>query len=124
MAVDKRRYHPIELEQINEATFHLLIGGVMWSEVEWSSSKRVWCIQDAAGHCLLHCEHIVGQDIDQRTAIAIAKQMIRDGRMPSPEEALGTLQVSEADREASEEASELGEPMARLEDPAAVPVKR
>jgi hypothetical protein len=110
MPTDKRRYHPIEVVQINQATFHLKIGGVMWSEVEWSPQRRTWCIQDAEGHCLLHCEHIVGQDIDQRTAIALAKAMIRDGRMPTPEEALRTLEAGTADDDV------LGEPMALLED--------
>jgi hypothetical protein len=54
--------------------------------------RRTWCIQDACGHWLVHCEHIVGEHIDQRTAIALAKAMIRDGRMPTPEEAERQLQ--------------------------------
>jgi hypothetical protein len=109
MPTDKRRYHPIEVEQVNAATFHLKIGGVMWSEVEWSPQRRTWCIQDSQGHCLLHCEHIVGQDVDQRTAIAEAKRMIQDGRMPSPEEA-------RAQRQQRAEPEELGEPMEILKE--------
>jgi hypothetical protein len=38
------------------------------------------------------CDHIHGDHIDQRTAIALAKAMIRDGRMPTPEEAERQLQ--------------------------------
>jgi hypothetical protein len=64
----------------------------LWSEVEWSPRRRTWCIQDACGHCLAHCEHIHGDHIDQRTAVALAKAMIRDGRMPTPEEAERRLQ--------------------------------
>jgi hypothetical protein len=65
-----------------------MIEGQMWSEVEWSASRQAWCIQDAAGQCLTHVEHIVGQDRDAETAIRLAKRMIVDGRTPAPEEAL------------------------------------
>jgi hypothetical protein len=51
--------------------------------------------------CLAHCDHIVGTNIDQRAAIALAKAMIRDGRMPTPEEAERQL------RERQEQAREL-----------------
>jgi hypothetical protein len=59
----------------------------MWSEAEWSASRQAWCVQDAAGHCLAHVAHIVGQDRDAETAIRLAKRMIVDGSMPTPEEA-------------------------------------
>jgi hypothetical protein len=84
---DRRRWGVIEVRQVNAKTFHLTINGQLWSEVEWSPSRRTWCVQDAAGHCLAHCEHIVGTNIDQRAAVALAKAMIRGGRMPTPEEA-------------------------------------
>jgi hypothetical protein len=87
MTADRRRFGVIEVEHINAETFHLVIDGVMWSEVEWSRSRQCWCIQDAAGQCLTHVEHIVGQDRDVQTAIRLAKRMIVDGRMPTPEEA-------------------------------------
>jgi hypothetical protein len=100
---DRRRYGVIEVRRVNAETYHLTIDGQMWSEVEWSASRQAWCIQDAAGHCLTHVEHVVGQDRDVQTAIRLAKRMIIDGRMPSPEEALAQLK-SEQERE------ELGEP--------------
>jgi hypothetical protein len=84
---DRRRYGVIEVRRLNAETYHLTINGEMWSEVEWSPSRQRWCIQDAAGHCLTHTEHIVGQDRDVQTAIRLAKRMIVDGGMPSPEEA-------------------------------------
>ena len=92
---DRRRYGVIEVRCIcsSPETYHLTIGGRMWSEVEWSRSRQAWCIQDAAGHCLTHVEHIVGQDRDPQAAIRLAKRMIVDGRMPSPEEALAQLEV-------------------------------
>ena len=68
----------------------------MWSEVEWSRSRRAWCIQDAAGRCLTHVEHILEQDRDVQTAIRLAKRMIRDGRMPTPEDAQAQLQGAAA----------------------------
>ena len=84
---DRRRYGLIEVRRLNADTYHLAINGEMWSEVEWSASRQAWCIQDAAGQCLTHVEHIVGQDKDVQTAIRLAKRMIIDGRMPAPEEA-------------------------------------
>src|SRR5262249_2627633 len=84
---DRRRYGVIEVRQINDRTYHLTINGTLWSEVEWSGQRRAWCIQDACGHCLAHCEHTHATHLDQRQAIALAKAMIRDGRMPTPEEA-------------------------------------
>jgi hypothetical protein len=74
--VDKRRWGVIEVRQINTKTFHLTINRQLWSEVEWSPSRRTWCIQDACGHCLAHCDHIHETHIDQRAAIALAKAMI------------------------------------------------
>jgi hypothetical protein len=96
---DVRRYGVIEVHRINAATYHLIIGDEMWSEVEWSETRQVWCIQDAAGRCLLHVEHIVGQDLDPQAAIRIAKKMIVDGRMPAPEEALAQLTSKHRRRE-------------------------
>jgi hypothetical protein len=84
---DRRRYGVIEVRRVNAETYHMTINGEMWSEVEWSPSRQRWCIQDAAGHCLAHTEHIVGQDRDVQTAIRLAKRMIVSGEMPTPEEA-------------------------------------
>ena len=95
MKSDPRRYHPIEVRRINASTYHLCIDGKMWSEVEWSPSRRAWCIQDAAGHCLTHVEHIIGQDRDPQTAIRLAKRMIVSGEMPSPEEAHAQLRAEQ-----------------------------
>ena len=105
---DDRRYDVIETRRINAETYHLTIGGQLWSEVEWSPSRQAWCIQDAAGHCLMHVEHIVGQDIDPQTAIR-PKRMIVDGRMPSPEEALQQLHEHQ-------QREQLGEPMPLIVD--------
>jgi hypothetical protein len=101
---DRRRYGVIETRRINAETYHLTIGGQLWSEVEWSPSRRAWCVQDAAGQCLIHVEHIVGQDRDPQAAIRLAKRMIVDGRMPTPEEALAQLQ-------AKQEQTRLGTPI-------------
>ncbi len=90
---DHRRYGVIKVRRHNADTYHLTIDGELWSEVEWSPSRRAWCIQDAAGHCLTHVEHIIGQDRDVQTAIRLAKRMIVDGRMPTPEEAAAQLRA-------------------------------
>jgi hypothetical protein len=106
LQADRRRYGPIAVRRVNAETYHLTIGGRLWSEVEWSPSRRAWCIQDAAGHCLTHVEHIVGQDRDVQTAIRLAKRMILDGRMPSREDAHAQLK---AEREANSQRQYLGE---------------
>jgi len=72
---------------------------VHWGAVEWSPTRRRWCIEDAAGACLAHCEHIHGEHVDQQTAVALAKRMILDGRMPTPEEARRQLQERQAAQE-------------------------
>jgi hypothetical protein len=102
---DRRRFGVIEVHRINAETYHLMIDGQMWSEIEWSRDRQAWCVQDAAGHCLTHVEHIVGQDRDPQAAIRLAKRMIVDGRMPAPEEARAQL-------EQEREHEHLGEPFA------------
>jgi hypothetical protein len=93
---DRRRYGVIETRYIGNDAYHLTINGELWSEVEWSPRRQTWCIQDAEGRCLAHCEHTHATHIDQHTAVALAKRMIRDGRMPTPEEAQRRLHERQA----------------------------
>jgi hypothetical protein len=112
MTTDKRRYGVIECWRRNAETYHLMIDGELWSEVEWSHDRQAWCVQDAAGHCLTHVEHIVGQDKDPQAAIRLAKRMIVDGSMPTPEQALDALR-ERMDTEAEnikDEVFNVGEP--------------
>ena len=91
---DRRRYGVIETRfhtRGQVAVYTLSIGGQTWAQVEWSPSRRAWCIQDASGRCLAHCDAIHGQDVDAQTAVALARRMILDGRMPTPEEAEAQL---------------------------------
>src|SRR5262249_38002691 len=74
------------------AIYTLTIAGVLWASVEWSPSRRRWCIEDGIGRCLAHVEHIHGEDVDAAAAVRLAVAMIRDGRMPTPEEAHEALQ--------------------------------
>ena len=82
-------------------------------------AQRAWCVQDAAGHCLTDVEHIVGHDRDASAAIRLAKRMIVDGSMPSPEEAQAQLR-------ARQERARSGEPIIGdiTARPEAIPVKR
>ena len=114
---DIRRYGIIEVRRVNASTYHLLIGGVMWSEVEWSSSRKQWCIQDCCGMCLAHTESIVGQDRDVQTAIRLAKKMIVDGRMPTPEQARQRLKER---KQLDQRRDRLGEPWVPLKDRAVI----
>src|SRR5262249_25240572 len=90
--LDPRRSLPIEVtfELARGApAYRLRILGVLWSTVEWSSGKQVWCIEDACNRCLCHVEGIHGDPHSTaQDAIRQAKRMIRDGSMPTPEVAL------------------------------------
>lgn len=108
---DRRRYGVIEVRRINAETYHLTINGELWSEVEWSHDRRRWCVQDAAGRCLTHVEHIVGQDKDPQAAIRLARRMIVDGRMPSPEQARASLAADQAPKATAADIRELLETM-------------
>src|SRR5262245_52557537 len=91
---DERRYGIVttQFHQHGQvAIYTLSIGGEVWAQVEWSPSREAWCIQDASGRCLAHCDAIHGEDIDAQTAVALARRMIVDGRMPTPEEAARQL---------------------------------
>jgi hypothetical protein len=115
---DRRRYGVIETRFRHRggvAYFDLTINGVLWACVEWSPTRRSWCIQDASGRCLAHCDAIHAENVDATTAVQIAKSMIRDGRMPTPEEAERQLE----DRLKHDR---LGELWQLLPEP--VPVKR
>jgi hypothetical protein len=107
---DRRRHGVIETRYVTVgklAMYNLTINGKLWAGVEWSASRRGWCIQDASGRCLAHCDAIHGQDVDAQTAVKLAKAMIRDGRMPCPEGAHEQLEERlRRDR--------LGEPMELL----------
>jgi hypothetical protein len=87
---DPRRHGVIEV-RCRSGIYRLTIAGQLWASVEWSPSRRRWCIEDGVGLCLAHVEHIHGEDPDPQAAIQLAKKMIRDGRMPTPEEAIEAL---------------------------------
>lgn len=86
MIADPRRQQPIKIRW-NGMVGELVIDGELWSEVEYSEKHRKWCIQDAEGECLAHKEHIHAFEDDKAAAVALAEAMIRDGRLPSPQDA-------------------------------------
>lgn len=65
---------------------YLYIDGQRWAIVEWGGPGR-WCIEDSQHLCLHHIEYAPGLRGTMKQAVALAEEMIRDGRMPSPEEA-------------------------------------
>ena len=83
---DPRRQRPIKLHW-QGLIGRLYIDDVQWAAVEWSDKRHAWCIEDAEGRCLSHKSHIHGQHAAKAAAVALAEAMIRDGRMPTPEEA-------------------------------------
>ena len=87
---DRRRYGVIETrfrQHGRVATYNLTVNGEVWACVGWMARAAAWCVQDASGRCLAHCDAIHGEHIDAPTAVQLAKTMIRDGRMPTPEDA-------------------------------------
>jgi hypothetical protein len=78
------------------AIYRLTVAGQLWASVEWSASRRRWCVEDGVDQCLAHVEHIHGGDVDAARAVRLAKAMIRDGRMPTPEEAQEALRATES----------------------------
>jgi hypothetical protein len=84
--VDPRRHRPIIIHW-DGLTGRLLLGDEIWGAVEWSEKRQAWCIEDAEGRCLSHHSHVHGEDKDKAGAVALAEAMIRDGRMPTPEDA-------------------------------------
>jgi hypothetical protein len=109
---DGRRYGVIETrfrQHGKIAMYNLTINRQLWACVEWSPSRKAWCVQDASGRCLAHCDAIHGENVDAATAVALAKRMIRDGRVPTPEDAQQQLEERlQRDR--------LGEPWELLQD--------
>jgi hypothetical protein len=86
-AADPRRALPIALDWNSDGTIgRITINGEYWAAVEWSEPRQCWCIEDAEGACLAHTSHIQGQARSKKAAVALAREMIRDGRMPAPDE--------------------------------------
>jgi hypothetical protein len=61
------------------------IDGELWTSIEWSLPRNAWCIEDCCNRCLTHIEGIHGQEAKASTGIQVAKEMIVNGTMPSPE---------------------------------------
>jgi len=85
---DPRRQKQLQIAWNREKLIgRIEIGGELWCAVEWSEKQQLWCIEDAEGRCLSHRASIHAKAAAKDDAVALAFAMIRDGRMPSPEEA-------------------------------------
>ena len=65
----------------------IFVDGANWGAVEWSEKRGVWCIEDVEGGCLRHAASVHGKAAAKEEAIALAEKMVRDGTLPTPEEA-------------------------------------
>jgi hypothetical protein len=94
---DPRRELPIKIvwqdDNANRIA-RLTIGGETWAFVEWSEKRQEWCIEDSQGECLRHAQNLRGTSETALGAIDLAEAMIRDGRMPSPEDARAQRQAA------------------------------
>jgi hypothetical protein len=77
----------VEFEDESSRTGNISVDGVIWGAVEGSEKRGVWCIEDVEGKCLRHASSIHGQAAAKDEAIALAERMVRDGTLPTPEEA-------------------------------------
>ena len=68
---DKRRYGVIAVRfQPGPPTLYTLsIAGQHWAAVEGSPSRRTWCIEDAAGRCLLPTPEEAERQLREQQAI-------------------------------------------------------
>jgi hypothetical protein len=81
---DPRRQYPVEVSEDGQM-YRLRVLDTLWSTVEFSSKRQVWCVEDSANRCLTHVSAIHGDAASAAAAVRLAKQMIRDGRIPTPE---------------------------------------
>lgn len=93
---DERRQRDIRVDKawnLQSARAMFYINEVLWAEIDYSAQRKAYCIQDATGYCLNHTKQIreeIGGPNSMSAfdaAIERTKQMIRDGSMPTPEEA-------------------------------------
>lgn len=86
---DARRTQRVKIEwsKNGAAIGRLYIGSEFWGAIEWSAKREAWCIEDAEGACLSHVASIRGQTSSRAKAVTLAREMIRDGRLPTPEQA-------------------------------------
>jgi hypothetical protein len=82
---DSRREAPINVHQERRGLYRLTIENELWASVEWCRRRNSWCIEDSCNRCLMHVAGIHGEAPKASKAIAVAKQMIRSGEMPSLE---------------------------------------
>jgi hypothetical protein len=85
---DPRRSQPVSITwETGNLIGRIVIDGQQWASVEWSDHHQCWCIEDSQGACLQHVASIHGAAASKDEAAAMATDMIRDRRLPSPEEA-------------------------------------
>jgi hypothetical protein len=84
------RSGPIKLKWQGRAGLvaELFIDDALWAFVEWSEKRQQWCIEDSQGRCLTHAADLRGTVDSKQGAIELATAMSRDGRLPTPLEAL------------------------------------
>lgn len=101
---DPRRACPIEtrIGRSRRRRAYLFIDGQMWAIIE-GAGKR-WCVEDSQSLCLEHIENACDDLKTMDQAIALAEAMIRDGRMPTPEEAKRLWDERKAEEESKREA--------------------
>ena len=84
---DPRREKPVAITWVSSLMGRITVDGEYWAAVEWSNKHQCWCIEDCEGRCLAHQDAIRGAAESKDAAVALAEAMIRDRRMPTPQEA-------------------------------------
>ena len=99
MTNDERRAQPVSIQWTKDdgaAVGRLYVGGEVWGTIEWSEQRQAWCVEDAEGRCLSHVASIRGQASSKAKAVTLAREMIHDGRLPTPEQAKAENEASRA----------------------------
>ena len=92
--IDPRRSLPLTVDWNTENLIgRVTIAGELWCTVEWSEERQAWGIEDAEGSYFTHKSSIHGQAASKDDAVALAYKMIRDGRMPNPQQAAEGLKA-------------------------------
>lgn len=117
---DVRREQPVRISWSGGSAKigSLYVGDEFWGAIEWSAKREAWCIEDAEGKCLRHVASIRAETSSRSKAETLAREMIRDGRLPTPERAKAehnARRVAQAERRARQPA-EIARKAAKAEE--------
>jgi hypothetical protein len=116
---DRRRLRVIRTDY-RRGRYILTIDGRTWATVGWDSRRRAWVVRDPKGYPPPHLVLSQSESVDSETAVRLARRLIRDGSLPTPELAGAHFEGSASPATAEDVARALEAAEAR--QPEALPV--